>query len=75
MNYVIADGSTKDILEGDMIQVIEGILPYEILTTDFISVVGVPTYALQISIVPQGKSTVITTDLSAAAVTSAWRRL
>lgn len=74
MNYVIADGSTKDILVGDMIQVIDGILPDEISTSDFISVVGIPTYALQISIIPQGKTTVITTDLSAAAVTSVWRK-
>ena len=75
MVYTIADGSSKDILVGDMVQVIDGILPDEISTTDFISVVGLFTYALQISIVPQGRTTVINTDLSSAAVTTVWRKI
>lgn len=75
MNYVIADGSTKDILVGDKVQIIEGILPDDISTTDFVSVVGVLSYALQISIVPQGRTTEINTFLSSAAVTTVWRKI
>lgn len=74
MLFTIADGSSKDIAAGDMVQVIDGVLPDDISMTDVIPVIGVFTYAIQISIIPQGRTTVITTDLSAAAITAVWRK-
>ena len=67
MNYVIADGTTKDILVGDVVQVMQGILPA--IGTVWFPVTDVSRQdILQITI--QGQ----VIELSPNVVVTQWRR-
>jgi len=74
MQYVIADGSTKDIEVGDLIQCIPGIFATS-STNILLPVVAVgDPLMIQVQVTIPGSSGPQTIDLSAVAVAQSWRQ-